>query len=121
MSLVRVQNPGYRVITLFGEDMGHYYADLMCDDCGKVRCTCVRSPAKPDLRWIVDEMTMEAITVHDFDKKRPFGMVARLKSKYFKTKKDAEDHSIVLLKEKIKEEKVNLKSLKDQLKNKLKE
>lgn len=31
--------------------MGHYYADLMCDECGKVLCICPPKP-RPE-RWAV--------------------------------------------------------------------
>lgn len=33
--------------------MGHYYADLMCDACGKVRCTCPAKPLPSESLWAV--------------------------------------------------------------------
>ena len=36
--------------------MGHYYAEMMCDECGHLRCTCARkSPAveREEGSWVV--------------------------------------------------------------------
>jgi hypothetical protein len=33
--------------------MGHYYADLMCDTCGEIRCTCPPKPDRSDRHFIV--------------------------------------------------------------------
>jgi hypothetical protein len=35
--------------------MGHYYSEMMCDTCGKVRCECMPNVNKPNLKWVVDE------------------------------------------------------------------
>lgn len=34
--------------------MGHYYADLMCDQCGQIRCRCPRKPEPPPTGFIVN-------------------------------------------------------------------
>lgn len=33
--------------------MGHYAAEMMCNTCGQVRCTCYREPPADDERWTV--------------------------------------------------------------------
>jgi hypothetical protein len=48
--------------------MGHYYADLMCNECGRVNCICPCKPEKPNKNWVVDS-DYTVIQVHNFHKK----------------------------------------------------
>lgn len=49
--------------------MGHYYADMACQKCGNLRCTCPAKPHKPEKGWIVDDDFM-VLSLADFDAKK---------------------------------------------------
>jgi hypothetical protein len=86
--------------------VGHYYAEMACPKCLKVRCTC---PPKPDpslQMWIVDD-DLTPIQIQDFDKKHAYvktkwgnipghPMLYRLNKKKFETKKEAQEHAKVV-------------------------
>lgn len=92
--------------------MGHYYAEMACPQCRKVRCTCPLEPDPTRFKWIVDE-DLKPIQICDFDEKHRrqgrWGRVAgaplllRLGWLSFDTKEEAEEHAKVLLDEKIAE------------------
>lgn len=76
--------------------MGHYYADMMCDTCGNIRCTCPREE-RIDTRWVIDEETCTVMQVFEFDKAKAIpglsgrGMIMRSSLEHFDTKEEAEE------------------------------
>lgn len=51
--------------------MGHYYAEMMCDKCGQIRCVCPAAPKKPDASWVLDGF--EPMKAEDYAKKNDGG------------------------------------------------
>ena len=85
--------------------MGHYYADLACDKCGNIRCTCPPKKEKPNRNWIVKHnFTVQRVVDFDADPKNTatqtkYGpipqnpLLLRLGKKEFKTREEAEQHA----------------------------
>lgn len=107
--------------------MGHYYADLMCDDCGNVRCVCQQQGQgqKPN-NWILDDDYLP-IQVCDFDhkyriKKTRYGdvdgmpAVRRLGRVEFKTRSECAQHGRDMINKRILELQQEVKELKRGLK-----
>jgi len=85
--------------------MGHYASEMMCNACGKCRCTC---PAKPDPnlnKWVVDS-NYDVMLARDFDEKHGFmlfqgmrmpdssrGPMLRLGLKHLTTREEALQHA----------------------------
>ena len=93
--------------------MGHYYAEMACNRCGRINCICPRPPDNRGSRWINDDdPEFSPISVLEFDTKyavikTAYGdvngmpMMYRLKKAEFKTQEEATAHSKVLLAEHI--------------------
>lgn len=109
--------------------MGHYAAELMCDDCGNLRCTCPSKPDKTLHHYLVDtEDQYRVITKADFIQKYTtqgmYPWVQLCHVKLFKKKEDAIAHVSVLaaerinfLTESIKEKKKQIRVLQKLLKD----
>ena len=89
--------------------MGHYYADLMCDRCGKIRCICPPSnTVNNDDQWVVDH-SFNVVTIKEFDEanstittrfgkvKSDFKVLKRVSLKRFDSKEEAELEAIRLM------------------------
>jgi hypothetical protein len=85
--------------------MGHYAAEMMCDRCGNVRCTCPPAPKKPNGNFIVTN-DFRVVTIDEFDADpanhstpTSYGPVAmnpelyRVGKEEFKRRADAEEHA----------------------------
>lgn len=85
--------------------MGHYYADMMCNTCGNVRCTCPPETKKPNGKFIVTD-DYRVVTVDEFDadpdnniRRMRYGttpvnpLLSRMGKKEFKLRRDAEVHA----------------------------
>jgi hypothetical protein len=71
--------------------MGHYFADLMCDACGEVRCRCEPIPAKKTDPWVVDD-DFGVVRASDYQKandKFGLGYLRRMSKTHFDEKSDA--------------------------------
>lgn len=51
--------------------MGHYYAEMMCEECGQLRCACPPAPKKPGHSWVLDGFT--PIKAEDYAKQNDGG------------------------------------------------
>ena len=112
--------------------MGHYYADLMCDDCGKLSCVCPPKKEKPNRNFIVtDDFRVVKVTEFDADpannsRKIKLGtlttsmpvnpLLSRMHKKEFKRRHDAEVHARELCESAVEEARQHLLSLKNILK-----
>lgn len=78
--------------------MGHYYADMMCDTCSNIRCTCPPKPDTDHKRWMVHPQSLVVMRVSEFDaeaSKNKNGwtpVLFRMGSKAFDKKEDAIAH-----------------------------
>lgn len=77
--------------------MGHYAAEMMCDTCGNMRCTCPPEPKKPNSDFIVTD-DYRVVTVDEFDAlyARPDmnPCLFRMGKKQFKKRANAEKHAM---------------------------
>lgn len=108
--------------------MGHYLADLMCDQCGKVHCECCPTGDNSvNTNWIVDD-DFTLIRVVDFDTKYQtvpgrFGpldgmpVMRRLNKPEFPNRWDAEIHARQLCEQAVAEAKLQLARLENLLFN----
>jgi len=79
--------------------MGHYYADLMCDRCGKLPCICPpKAPEKRGPVFVIHEY--EVLTLEEWKAKRvallgrgaqPADFLAEMVIEKFPTKETAEN------------------------------
>lgn len=102
--------------------MEHYDADMMCDDCGKVRCVCPPKEEKPDLRWMVTSQfkvvrVCDHIEAHT-KKNYHYGLMERLNATHYKKRKDAEAAALALIMQKIDTAHLSLKLLNQVLEDK---
>lgn len=65
--------------------MGHYYADLMCDKCGELRCVCPTKREPSITQWYVNDHFAVVVV-------RPMVYFRHMKGEieFFKTKQSAE-------------------------------
>lgn len=85
--------------------MGHYAAEMMCDDCGNLRCTCPPKKEKPNKSWIVNhDFTIQRVQDFDADpannvSNTKYGpipqnpVLLRFGRQQFKNREDAEAHA----------------------------
>lgn len=108
--------------------MGHYRADLACDDCGNVRCTCPPKKVKTEKGFIVTT-DWRVVTVAEFDAdpannvvKMRYGdiptnpVLKRLGSEIFKKRENAEAHAREMLELEVEKTRARLAGLKKLLK-----
>jgi hypothetical protein len=98
--------------------MGHYYADMMCDTCGQVRCVCIRPEQDEQLdSFIVDRF--EVMSVREFmDRHRGDVMLNMLlaMNKKYKTRLAAEKAARKACEQAVEAARFNLTLLKKTLK-----
>jgi hypothetical protein len=63
--------------------MGHYYSEMMCDECGKIVCVCPKKPIKQ--KWVVDKNKWIAREEY------PFFNIDDVFAKRYSTKEEAEE------------------------------
>ena len=98
--------------------MGHYYAEMACQRCGRIDCTCPPRPDPDKFKWINDlDEDFTPIRVCDFDAKHKMGILYRLHKPKFDTEQEAWAHSKTMLKDHI----VHLEALVDSTKAKIKD
>lgn len=73
--------------------MGHYAAEMQCDTCGNLRCTCPPLPDTTEQHWVVaeDYTVQRAI---DYQKNCGHGALAymsRMMKKHYKKREEAEE------------------------------
>lgn len=106
--------------------MGHYAAEIQCDDCGNLRCTCVRPDAKPETGWLIDN-DFAVITVQEFDTKysvhkTTYGpipghpRIARMHKTIYKTRANAEKGARKACEQAVEKTRADLLALKNILK-----
>ena len=62
--------------------MGHYAAEMMCDTCGNLRCTCQAPPDPCDSKWVLFNYT--AIPA------KRLAVFQRMASQLYETQADAQ-------------------------------
>lgn len=74
--------------------MGHYYADMMCDACGELRCVCPpKEDRSTDNHWVVGDR-YEVMTAIEYERSRGHGGLAhmqRLYKKHYPKREQAEE------------------------------
>lgn len=90
--------------------MGHYYACLMCDDCGKINCTCTKTEPQDNDDFIV--LNGYSVTTVREAKEQGAGELTLMFKTYYKTRKEAEAVAKKELDEAIKSNKFRLEHLK---------
>lgn len=108
--------------------MGHYAAEMQCDKCGNLRCTCPPEPKKPNRNFIVTD-DYRVVTVDEFDAnpdnntvRTKWGGIAmnpllyRMGKKEFKKRTDAETHARELCEAAVEKARAQLLELKNILK-----
>ena len=63
--------------------MGHYASEMQCDDCGKLRCICIREPAPERLDAFVVE-GFEVITVREYKERHRANVMLNMELAFLK-------------------------------------
>jgi hypothetical protein len=95
--------------------MGHYASDLMCDDCGELRCRCERTPAPQRTEYIVLN-DFSVCTTEEFLASKQNGLEGRMhlafKEKY-KSRRAAEKNARISCEVAVEQARQNLIKLKN--------
>lgn len=81
--------------------MGHYRAEMICDTCQQMRCTCPRKPDPSEKHWVIsdDYQIMTALDFQTANNESGMGFWRRMTRSQFKSKKAAHAHALVQVQE----------------------